>query len=65
METVQELITLSEKVHEELKRYRVSLNDSEYDAVYKEGATEGLFNVVDMIFDRLEKLLEDEKEVKE
>lgn len=64
---VQELITLSEKVHEELKSYRVSLNDSDYDAVYKEGARDSLFNVVDMISNRLEELLEfeDEKEVME
>ena len=67
METVQEFIALSEKVNEELKRYRISLSDSDYDAVYKEGARDSLLNVVDMISNRLEELLEleDEKEVME
>ena len=67
LKTVQELIALSEKVHEELKNYRISLSDSEYDAVYKEGARDSLFNVADMISNRLEELLkfEDEEEVME
>ena len=64
-QAVQELIALSEKVHDELKRHRVSTKDSYYEAGFKEGARESLFNVVDMISNRLEELLEDEKEVKE
>ena len=63
-QTVQEFIALSEKVHEELKSYRVSLNDSDYDAGYKEGARDCLFDVVDMICGRLEELISEE-EVKE
>ena len=63
--TVQELIALSEKVHDELKRHRVSTMGSDYEIGFKEGARESLFNVVDMISNRLEKLLEDGKEVKE